>query len=185
MTQRTIGDPEVALLAGLAAAIEPDYASDLAEWRASPFGWMKSQPSRRVGKIFEQLVAGWCAAKGFSVTAAPNSQSDRVIGGLRAEIKGSTLWAGGGFKFQQIRDQDYDVVICLGLRPFDAQCWVIPKEALMAYPEGVAPQHGGRAGRDTAWLGFDADAPPQWLSEWGGRLSDAYRVLRRLARSGS
>lgn len=184
MTQQTIGDPEVALLAGLAAAIEPDYASDLDEWRASPFGWMKSQPSRRVGKIFEQLVAGWCAAKGFSVAAAPNPQSDRVIGGLRAEIKGSTLWAGGGFKFQQIRDQAYDVVICIGIRPFDAQCWVIPKEALMEYPDGVVPQHGGRAGRDTAWLGFDADAPPQWLREWGGRLSDAYRVLRRLADAG-
>ena len=180
MTGQPIADPDARLLAGIAAELEPGYTSDEAEWRASPFGWIKRQPSRRVGKIFEQLAAGWCAAKGFSVAAAPNSQSDRVIGGLKVEIKGSTLWAGGGFKFQQIRDQDYDVVICLGIRPFDVNAWVIPKETLMARPDGVVSQHGGQAGRDTAWLGFDADNPPPWLREWGGRLADAHRVLRRL-----
>ena len=180
MTQRHITDPEVRLLAAIAASIEPDYTSNEDEWLASPFGWIKQKPSRTVGKIFEQLVAGWCAAKEFDVTAAPNSDSDRVIGGLRSEIKGSTLWKGGGFKFQQLRDQEYDIVICLGIRPFDAQCWVIPKDVLMQHPEGVVSQHGGQAGTDTAWLGFNASTPPRWLQQWGGRLSDAHQVLRNL-----
>lgn len=180
MTRRIIEDPEVQLLAALALSIEPDFTPDEDEWLASPFGWIKRKPSRTVGKIFEQLISGWCAAKGFDVTASPNSESDRVIGGLRVEIKGSTLWKGGGFKFQQIRDQAYDVVICLGIHPYDAQCWVIPKEVVMRHPEGVVPQHGGRAGTDTAWLSFDAASPPRWLHEWGGRLSDAHHVLRRL-----
>ena len=180
MTQRAITDPEVRMLAAIAASLEPDYVSKADDWRTSPFGWIKQQQSRRKGKIFEQLVAGWCAAKGFDVTAPPNSDSDRVIGGLRAEIKGSTLWAAGGFKFQQIRDQEYDIAICLGISPFDAQCWAIPKEVLLSYPEGVTSQHGGQAGRDTAWLGFQADSPPDWLRDWGGRLSHAYAVLREL-----
>ena len=181
MSQRQITDPEVHLLAGIAATLESDYAEHEGQWRASPFGWIKRQPSRRVGKIFEQLIAGWCAAKGFDVTSAPNSDSDRTIGGLRTEIKGSTLWESGGFKFQQIRDQDYDIVTCLGILPFDARCWVIPKHVLLAFPEGVTPQHGGQEGRDTAWLGFSADTPPSWLSEWGGRLSEAQTTLRMLA----
>ena len=180
MTEMPINDPDARLLAGIAVELETAYTSDEAEWIDSPFGWIKRQPSRRAGKIFEQLVAGWCAAKGFSVAAAPNSHSDRVIGGLKVEIKGSTLWKGGGFKFQQIRDQDYDIVICLGIRPFDVNAWAIPKAVLMEHPDGVASQHVGQAGRDTAWLAFDADNPPRWLHEWGGRLADAHRALRRL-----
>ena len=183
MTQRHITDPEVQILAGLAASLEPDYVSKTEDWRASPFGWIRQQQSRRKGKIVEQLVSGWCAAKGFDVTAARNSDADRVIGGLRTEIKGSTLWESGGFKFQQIRDQDYDIVICLGVSPFDAQCWVIPKDVLMTHPEGVTYQHGGQGGRDTSWLSFDADTPPRWMDEWGGRLSDAYDVLCNLTRA--
>ena len=182
MSQRQITDPEVRLLASISATLKPDYVVELDEWQDSPFGWMRQQPSRRRGKIFEQLVAGWCAAKGFDVTAPPNSDSDKVIGGLRTEIKGSTRWEGGGFRFQQLRDQEYDIVVCLGILPFDAKCWVIPKGVLMGFPEGVTPQHGGQGGRDTKWLNFPADAPPSWLSEWGGRLSEAYTTLRRLAR---
>ena len=100
--------------------------------------------------------------------------------GLRTEIKGSTLWESGEFRFQQIRNQEYDIVICLGISPLDVQCWVIPKDVLMEHPPGVVYQHGGQEGRDTAWLTVAPDNPPAWLREWGGRLSDAYRVLREL-----
>ena len=181
MTQRRITDPEVNFLAGIAATLEPDYAEHKGEWLTSPFGWIRRQPPARKGKVLEQLVSGWCAAKGFDVTSALNRDCDRIIGGLRAEIKGSTLWESGIFKFQQLRDQQYDVVICLGILPFDARCWVIPKAILMAHPQGVTGQHGGQRGTDTAWLVFNPDTPPSWLSDWGGRLSEAHAVLRRLA----
>ena len=68
-----------------------------------------------------------------------DSECDRVIEGLRVEIKGSTRWKTRGFKFQQLRDQRYDVAICLGISPFDAHCWTIPKEVIVAQPEGVVP----------------------------------------------
>ena len=181
MTNREITDPEVKHLADIAAKLEPDYLSGESAWIGSPFLWIKHQPSRRVGKIGEQLVAGWCDAKELDVTGPPNSDCDRVIAGLRAEIKFSTMWQGGGFVFQQIRDQDYDVVICLGLYPFDAMCWVIPKAVLQQQPEGVTPQHGGKAGTDTLWLRFDPDNVPEWMHEWGGSLSEAHEVLCRLA----
>ena len=180
MRERSISDPDLRLLVSIAGSLEPDYRSQDDDWATSPFGWIKRQPSRTVGKIGEQIVAGWCAAKGFDVTAAPNSDSDRVIGGLRTEIKFSTLWKGGFFKFQQIRDQNYDVVFCLGLSPFDAHCWIVPKYVLQDQPPGVQPQHGGQAGTDTLWLQVRPGSTPAWLHEWGGDLADGYAVLRRL-----
>ena len=118
-------------------------------WAGSPFEWIKGQASRRVGKIGEQLVSGYCASRDLDVNKASSSDYDRKIEGLRAEIKFTMLWEGGAFVFQQIRDQSYDVMVALGLFPFDARCWVIPKEVLMKRPEGISPQHGGSAGRDT------------------------------------
>ena len=146
-----------------------------------PFAWIKTRPSRQVGSIGEQLVTGWCAAKGFDVVRTGDSDADRIINGKRVEIKFSTLWASGDYVFQQIRDQRYDYVLLLGLSPFIASCWVIPKPVLMddAPKVGLAYQHGGQAGRDTRWLRFRAEMPPSWLAPFGGTLSDAYERLLR------
>ena len=181
---KQVSDPEVQALAAIAATLRADYVKEGEDdpWAGSPFAWIKTRPSRQVGKIGEQLVSGWCAAKGLDVTRCVGSQADRVISGQRAEIKFSTLWAQGQFKFQQIRNQDYSICICLGLAPFDAYMWVIPKALLLASPkpEGVIPQHGGGAGKDTHWLSFDASRPYAWMKPYGGSLKEAFSVLRRL-----
>ena len=172
-------DPEVQFLASFAAALKSDYVvsggSD--PWADSPFQWIKTRPSRQVGKIGEQLVAGWCAAKGFDVTASGDSEADRIIAGQRVEIKFSTLWQSGVFKFQQLRDQNYDHAICLGISPLDAQCWVISKGLLYEHVIGRTPQHAGAEGRDTFWLSFQAAAPPNWLVECGGRLAQVHEII--------
>ncbi len=85
-----ITDPDVGLLAGIAAALEADYASESLAWEGSPFAWIKTRPSRQIGAIGEKLVAGYFAAKDFDVLKAPNSDADRKIGGLLADIKFST-----------------------------------------------------------------------------------------------
>ena len=125
----TITDPDVQALAAISAALKADYVREgaLDPWDGSPFAWIKTRPSRQVGKIGEQLVAGWCAAKGFDVTATGDSEADRVIGGCRMEIKFSTLWESGSYTFQQIREQRYEHLICLGISPFNAHCWVLSK----------------------------------------------------------
>lgn len=84
---------------------------------------------------------------------SPDSDADRNIAGTRAEIKFSTLWKSGVYKFQQLRDQNYQVAVCLGIGPFDAHCWAIPKTFIMqnwGKAEGLTPQHGGARGPDTA-----------------------------------
>ena len=182
-----ITDPEVAFLAGLAGTLREDYISqrEVEMWANSPFHWIKSRPSRQIGKIGESLVAGWAASKGFDVSRPNNSDHDKIIADLKVEIKFSTLWTNNEiFKFQQIRDQDYQYVFLLGLSPFDAQAWFVPKDKLLdPIPPALVPQHGGAAGTDTKWLSFQAASAPGWLLEFGGRLADVRDLIKRASES--
>lgn len=183
MPLNPITDSEVLLLAGIAGTLKADYETKTADpWIESPFGWIKSRPSRQVGAIGEQLVAGWCAAKGLDVVRSRNSDADRIIHGQRLEIKFSTLWASGGYKFQQIRNQEYDYLFCLGVSPFDAHGWVFPKSVLLERVIGHMGQHTGSGGTDTAWLGFDVRRPYDWMAPYGGSLSEAFTVLSKMPR---
>jgi len=176
-----IRDPEVLMLANFAGTLKREYVREGEDdpWAGSPFAWIRERPSRQVGKIGEQLVAGWCAAKGLDVTSSGDSEADRVIAGRRVEIKFSTLWKSGVYKFQQFRDQNYEFAVCLGISPFDAHCWVVSKEVLRQHVIGHTPQHRGRGGTDTFWLSFRASNPPEWLKPYGGSLEQAYEILRK------
>lgn len=186
MPDPAIVDPEVSLLARIASDLEGQYADDFAMWDGSPFQWIKTRPSRQVGAIGEKLVRYWCVARDLEVARSPDSEADLVIAGRRVEVKYSSLWTDHSiYKFQQIRDQNYDYCFCLGISPFDAHAWFIPKAELMINrPPSLVPQHGGRAGRDTKWLSFPADQPPSWLAPFGGTLSLVYQLISELG-SGS
>ena len=178
-----IHDPEVQLLANFSLELKRDYADSGDEiWQDSPFDWLRHRPSRQKGAIFEKLVSGYMACKGFDVTRSPDTEADRIIAGVRTEIKGSTLWHNGQYKFQQIRDQNYRFVICLGISPFDAHCWVIPKqEVIDRWQRGdIQSQHGGGRGTDTAWLTVKPCSPPAWLGEWGGGLITAAQLVTQI-----
>lgn len=173
-------DPEVTALAALFEAERRKPRTDM--WSGSPFGWLAPwPPSKTKGMIFEAVVHRWCEEMGLEVAHSGDSEADRVIGGRRFEIKGSTLWKAGHYTFQQLRDQNYDAVICLGVSPFNAHCWILPKEEIRARRKTgeISSQHGGRSGRDTAWLWVDPEAPDEWLHKWGGSLAEAQQVLRR------
>lgn len=180
MSNRTqIHDPDVHMLAQLAQSLAEDYQKN-DRWAGSPFEWILSQPSRSRGAIGERLVAGWAATKNFDVTRPPNTQSDKVIHGHRIEIKFSTLWKTGMFRFQQIRDQDYDFCFCLGLSPFDAEAWLLPKHILEEYVIGTMGQHTGASGTDTAWLAFPSGKPYEWMKPYGGRLRDVAELFQEM-----
>jgi len=179
----TIKDPEVRILACISLTLQAEYQSENREWEDSPFAWIKTKPSRQVGAIGEKLVAGWLAARGFNVTRSGDSDADRIIENKRVEVKFSTRWANGGYKFQQLRDQRYDLAICLGISPFDGHCWIIPKEDILRLwkvEHKIASQHGGQDGADTAWIDVRPDAPPDWMNSYGGSLSDAILALSKI-----
>ncbi len=179
---RTIEDPDVQMLAAIAATLSADYADADLAWEGSPFAWIIRRSSRSIGAIGEKLVAGWCAAKGMDVTRAPNSDCDRVINGKRVEIKFSRLWKDKSFyKFQQLRDQEYDYAVCLGFSPFDAHCWVLSKELIMekwGRRDGLPHQHGGASGSDTVWLQVTPGKVQSWLEPCGGPLRQAFELIK-------
>ena len=173
--------PDFELLASAANFLKSEFPTSNPAWDGSPFEWILSLPSRSKGKLGERLVIQWSALKGLSVDKSPDSDADMLINGHRVEVKFSTLWKTGIYKFQQIRDQDYDFGVFLGISPFEAHCWVVSKELLKGFVIGHMGQHTGATGKETAWLTVDPNKPPTWLSASGGTLEQAFEVLRNLS----
>lgn len=174
-------DSAVREIVSIAENLRSEYKNYNLDWVESPFAWIKDLPSRTRGKVGEQLIEYWCKEQNFEVRPSPDSDADRIINGLRVEIKSSTLWKSGIYKFQQLRDQAYDVVVCLGLSPHNVHCWVLSKEVILEQwrSGGIGSQHGGRQGIDTAWLEVNPNAPQAWLTPQRGRPADAIEVLRQ------
>ena len=171
-------DTELESLFSIAKSLKSSYVRDEQSdpWANSPFAWIKSRPSRQVGKIGEQLVAEWCKQKQFIVSKSGDSEADLVLNGHRIEIKFSTLWESGVYTFQQLRDQSYEFAFLLGLSPFAAHGWFVSKVVLQQYVIGHTPQHAGKAGSDTYWMTFPPATPPNWLTPYGGTMSQVYKL---------
>lgn len=159
------------------------YQERRAQWIGSPFEWFIRLPSRTVGSVGEALVEEWLKSQGFELTPSGSPEFDRwcqLQGGnkrVRLEIKFSTLWENGEYVFQQIRNQEYDAVLCLEISPKSAHAWVIPKK--VAWSKATS-QHGGRRGQDTKWIRLNPESPPLWLAPYGGELGRAIDQLRSL-----
>jgi len=182
MTEKIGTSLDFDLLASSANFIKKDLEKEYATWENSPFKWVLHLPAGSKGKLGKHLVYQWCAVKGLSVDRSPDSQSDMLVNGHRVEVKLSTLWKSGIYKFQQIRDQNYEYAICLGISPFEAHCWVVSKELLLKYVIGHMGQHTGLSGLETSWITVNPSQPLDWLASCGGTLDQAFTVLRNLKR---
>lgn len=169
------------LLSAAANYLKKDLESQYSEWWDSPFEWVLRLPPGSKGKLGKQLVYQWCALKGLAVNKNLDSEADMQINGHRVEVKFSTLWKEGVYRFQQIRDQNYEYSVCLGISPHEAHCWVVSKALLKKYVIGHLGQHTGSSGKETAWFPVDPQTPPKWLEPCGGTLEQAFIVLRSLS----
>jgi len=126
----TIKDPEVLMLATIAASLKDDYVKEGMDdpWAGSPFAWIRTRPSRQVGKIGEQPVVGWCAVKGLDVTRNPDSEADRVIAGRRVEITFSTPCIGGMCKFRDDQRTELKLALLISRPEFCRGSKTFPKE---------------------------------------------------------
>ncbi len=175
-------DKDFKLLATAANYIKNDFESPNNAWKDSPFEWVKKLSSGSKGKLGKHLVYQWCALKGLPVGRSPDSDADMIVNEHRVEVKFSTLWKSGIYKFQQIRDQNYEYAVCLGISPHEAHCWVISKEILRINVIGHLGQHTGAGGQETAWITINPQNIPTWLSDCGGTLTNAYDVLKNLSK---
>lgn len=177
-------DGDIREIISIAENLSSEYSSRNLDWVGSPFAWIKKLSSSTRGKVGEQLIERWCTSQNFDVRSSPDSEADRIISGVRVEIKMSTLWQTGIYKFQQLRNQDYDIVICLGLSPHDVHCWVLPKDVILEqWRLGKIGQHGGSEAKDTAWITVKPKSPQPWLTPQNGKPADAIKVLRQFTKA--
>jgi site-specific DNA-methyltransferase (adenine-specific) len=141
-------------------------------WNNSPFEWVLQLPSRQKGLLGRKLVEAWCESKGLPTERSKDAGENLVINGNRLAIKFSSLWNNGKYNFQQIRKDDSDYVLCFGLSPTEAHCWVIERENAIDHAKS---QH-----KSEYWISFNPKDPPEWLNDCGGSLDQAYQVLKNL-----
>ena len=172
------------LLTDAAARLADGFRGEALRWEGSPFEWITKLPSRTKGAIGEKLVEEWLRGRGFQIARSPSSHADRLVEGRPMEIKFSTQWAAGGYTFQQIRDQDYEILLLLGIAPHSAHCWVLAKSDCSALRAvgALTPQHTGRGGQETEWATINLAQPATCWSDFGGPLDKAIDRLRSLTR---
>lgn len=169
-------------LAQISLTLQQEYLQENQAWNGSPFEWITHvRSSRKRGVIGEKIISMWLASYDFNVVRSPDTDADRIIENKRVEIKFSTLWETGSYTFQQIRDQNYDFAIMLGLSPHDAHCWVIKKDEIIRLwkiEHLIEGQHTGKAGVDTAWIHIQPDNE-NILIPYGGNLRKALDLISK------
>lgn len=145
-------------------------------YEGSAFEGLKSLSSKAKGSEIEKLVEECVRTTQPEAvfTKNVNSDHDRVIDGVKYEIKGSFLWKGiETFRWQQIRpDYDTDYYIFVAIYPDRAEFYQAAKQDVEDYvivkdAEGNWPyaQHGGKnkdskLRPDTFWItGRPSDFP--------------------------
>jgi hypothetical protein len=150
-------------------------------WDDSPFKWVLTQPSATKGSIARQLVTAWANLHGlFPLQVSKDNQMYLELDDALIQVKFSTLWDTGYYRFQQIREKDYDYCLCFGLAPFDMNAWLIPKALLDTHVIGTKGQHTGAGSGETWWLEISPRGGEPWLEECGGQLNTVARQLTTL-----
>ena len=121
------------------------------------------------------IVRDWCTAAGYTCAASPSSDADLVVDGVRVEVKLSCEWANGTFRFQQLRDQEWDVLVAVGVQPDQVKLWVLDKATALELATG---QHTGSGAAETSWLCWPAAAAP---AETGSVTGDQKVAAKRFA----
>ena len=162
------------MLAATASYIQKDLQEYSDLWKDSPFEWVLQLPARKKGKLGRQLLSPWLVSKGISVESTKDSSETLLIKGYKVAIKFSTMWTKGFYRFQQIRSEGYDYVMCLGLSPLEAHCWIFPKAYVLSY---ATQQHKGAK---EYWIPINPKKPPEWVMGYGGSLENVYEFIKKL-----
>ena len=150
-------------------------------YRGSENEWFKILSSKRKGKAGELMVGASLEKEGIDVWSSKQARKGKLVDksvklsdydlylktlGLRAEVKTSTMWGEGkNFTFQQIRDQDYDIIIFQFVLPNEVKLFYCTKEDAVTHImiDGHG-QHGGGQATETFWITFDLDHVPTYIT---------------------
>lgn len=155
------------MLSEISASMRDDHVRG-DHWEGSAFEWLLTLPPGTKGAVGRQMVAAWAERTGLAVGM---SGLRLEINGLSVAVKMSMLWEGFDFKFQQIRDEQYDQILFLGIAPSDVYAWFIPKQLVLNQLRGRSGQHTGKGSTETFWETVRPEAPPNWMFPYGDSLS--------------
>ena len=156
--------------------LDKKLEGDIDLWKNSPFEWVLKLPPARKGKLGGDLIASWLASQGLHIDTTADSTKTIVLNKHKVSLKFSTLWANGIYKFQQIRSSGYEFVLCFGISPFGAHCWVFEKEYIL---NNASQQHKGAQSAEY-WITIDPNNPPNWAVAHGGTLDEALPILKKI-----
>lgn len=147
------------------------------EWEDSSFNWLRGLPPASKGAIGRDIGSGLLYAYGFTPGA---KKYELRVNGQGVLVRVATKWKGNSVKFQNIRDIEFDHVLCVGLYPKKAYAWLVPKEQIWLKKSirkdrpGIKPQHKGA----DAWITVDPTNVPAWLQPFGGTIEDMIKIAK-------
>jgi len=116
----------------------------------SVFKHIKSMGAKQKGKYYELITEDVMKKLGYNVENPKSTEYDRIIDGVKTEIKGSTLNKGTDvFSFLQIRpDQDYEELVFSMFYPDKLVIMKMDKELTLKHinDNKFKKQHGGNKG---------------------------------------
>ena len=96
-----------------------------------------------------------------------------IINNKKVVIKVSTIWRGGtNYVFQQIKEGDWDYLICVGISSAEDHLWITDYDSL----KNVTGQHTGAGAKETKWLHISPEGTkPDHLK--GGTLEEGLKAI--------
>jgi site-specific DNA-methyltransferase (adenine-specific) len=152
--------------------LDKKLEDDIDLWKNSPFEWTLKLPPARKGKLGSDLITSWLASKGEDIGKTKGATKTITINEHKVSLKFSTLWKNGVYTFQQIRSTGYEFVICFGISPFAAHCWVFEKKYAI---QNATKQHKG-----DYWITITPNHPQEWTKGFGGSLDEAYQIIKKI-----
>jgi hypothetical protein len=171
-----IPSEEFRFLASTSANLQEDLEEKSDQWKNSPFEWITLLPARTKGKISRELLTKWLEWKDIDLEKLKDSSETIKIRNHEFALKFSTLWKTGIYKFQQIKYDGPNYIICFGLSPFKYHCWIIDKESAIQYGN---PQHKG-ADNSEYWLSINPENIPNWINKFGGDFNSAIKIIQEI-----
>lgn len=171
--------PEFMMLAATASYLQKDLEEMSDLWKNSPFEWVIQLPPRSKSKLARSLITSWFASKGILAERTKTTNEILILNGNSYAIKFSMLWKSGVYQFQQIKVEGPEYILCFGISPYDAHCWVFERDYAIKHGK---QQHTGAKGADY-WLEINTNNIPEWAQGHGGTLEEAYHIIKTTKQS--
>jgi len=168
--------PDFLMLAFTASSLQKDLEEMSDLWKDSPFEWIQQLPPRSKSKLARSLLIPWCASKGLIPERKNDASETLIFSGVDYAVKFSMLWKDGVYQFQQIKRQGPNYVICFGISPFEAHCWVFERDYAIMHGK---KQHKG-ANDAEFWLTINPKNIPEWALGYGGTLDEAFYIIKSM-----